>query len=221
MRVRFSKMQWVVVLGMFAFLSAPAMAQTAQERIDAAMTRSQQVGIPVSLLEIKVAEGRAKGVVLERIAIAVESRLRNLEQAKAILSRAATPVDATALSVGADALGAGVSDTVLEKIAASTGPDRRAVAIAVLTQLVMHGTAPDAALLQVKDALARGPQALANLAAQSAPRDHGPEAPNSRGAVGGNTGSSTTTRAPAPLPAPRAIGQPGSSSGVRGAGRGR
>jgi hypothetical protein len=39
------------------------------------IARSQQVGIPLSLLESKVAEGRAKGVAMDRIATAVESRL--------------------------------------------------------------------------------------------------------------------------------------------------
>src|SRR5262245_61434761 len=130
------------------------------------MTRSQQVGIPLSLLQSKIAEGRAKGVAMDRIATAVESRLRNLERAKVVMARVANDVDAAQLSVGADAISGGVSDAVLEKITASAGRDRRAVAVAVLTQLVLHGIAPEAALVQVKDALARGPQALANLAAQ-------------------------------------------------------
>jgi microcompartment protein CcmK/EutM len=203
---------------MVVILSAPAVAQTPQERIDKAMTRSQEVGIPISLLDSKVAEGKAKGVPLDRIATAVESRLRNLEQAKLVLSRAANDVDTAGLSVAADAIGAGVSEAVLEKIAASTGSDRRAIAIAVLTQLVLHGTAPDAALLQVRDAVARGPQALANLAAQSAAKDHSPETAKPRGAVGGNIESSTRDRVPPP--ASRPIGQSGSPSGIRG-GRGR
>ena len=218
MTIRVTKFQWIVTSAMMVILSAPAMAQTPQERIDKAMTRSQEVGIPISLLDSKVAEGKAKGVPLDRIATAVESRLRNLEQAKLVLSRAANDVDTAGLSVAADAIGAGVSEAVLEKIAASAGSDRRAIAIAVLTQLVLHGTAPDAALLQVKDAVARGPQALANLAAQSAAKDHSPETAKSRGAVGGNIESSRTDRVPPP--ASRPIGPPGSPSGIRG-GRGR
>src|SRR5262249_8167243 len=83
-----------------------------QERIDAAMTRSQQVGIPLSLLESKIAEGRAKGVAMDRIAMAVESRLRNLEQAKIVMARAVKEVDAAQISVGAHAIGAGVDECV-------------------------------------------------------------------------------------------------------------
>src|SRR5437867_11783128 len=86
------------------------------------------------------------------------------------MSRGAGNVNAAQLSVGADAIAAGASEAVLTQIATSASGDRRAVAVAALTQLVLHGIAPDAALLQVKDALAHGPQALATLAAQAGGR---------------------------------------------------
>ena len=213
MTVQVTKLQWIAVL---AILSVPAMAQTQQERIDAAMTRSQQVGIPVSLLESKIAEGRAKGVAMDRIATAVESRLRNLERAKVVMARVANDVDAAQLSVGADAISSGVSDAVLEKITASAGRDRRAVAVAVLTQLVLHGIAPEAALVQVKDALARGPQALANLAAQpGASGDH----PQGAGTNEGNRGTTGTPPASGSSPT-RPISPPTIPSSPRGLGRG-
>jgi hypothetical protein len=111
---------------------------------------------------------------MDRIAAAVESRLQGLEKAQTAMKRVAPDIDAAQLSVGADAISAGVSDAVLEKITGATGRERRAVAIAALTQLVANGTAPEAALLRVQDALSRGPQALANLAAQSVwPRQRG------------------------------------------------
>jgi len=215
MTIQLTKIQWIPVLALLAILSVPAAAQTPQERIDAAMTRSQQVGIPPSLLESKIAEGRAKGVALDRIALAVESRLRNLEQAKLIMSRVARDVDAPQLSVGADAIGSGVSEAVLEKITVSAGRDRRAVAVAALTQLVLHGIAPEAALLQVKDALVRGPQALANLAAQpGVPGDH-PQGTGTSEPSRGATGTSPTGG----TPASRQVGPPSIPS-PRGAGRG-
>ena len=204
--------QWMALMAALVILPAAVMAQTPEARIDTAMTRAEEAGIPASLLESKVAEGRAKGIPMDRIATAVESRLRDLEQARAAMKRGADDVDAAQLSVGADAIGAGVSEKVLEKIAASTGRDRRAVAVAALTQLVSQGIAPEAALLRVQDALARGPQALANLAAQS---HVGLQGTGSRGA---NPGAGTP---PASVPAPGQGNQPPVPPRGGSAGRGR
>jgi hypothetical protein len=216
MTIRVTRAQWIPALVVLAIVSIPAVAQTPQERIDAAMTRSQQVGIPVSLLESKIAEGRAKGVAMDRIATAVESRLRILEQAKVVMARVANDVDAAQLSVGADAISGGVSEAVLEKITASASRDRRAVAVAVLTQLVLHGIAPEPALVQVKDALARGPQALANLAAQPGMSgDH----PQGAGTHEGNRGTTGTSPAGGSSPT-RQISPPTIPSSPRGSGRG-
>ena len=143
-----------------------AVAQTTQERIDAAVSRARQAGIPVALLESKVAEGKAKGVSMDRIAAAVERREAALEKASQALGR---PDDGTAnLSVAADAVESGVSAAVLKATADAAPRDRRVVAIAALTELVRQGTLPEAALARVKDALKRGPEALANLPAQAA-----------------------------------------------------
>jgi microcompartment protein CcmK/EutM len=211
MKSQMTKIQWTTALVVLALIPATVMAQSPQERLDTAITHAQEAGIPVSLLQSKISEGRAKNIPMERIATAVENRLRNLEQAKIAMNRGATDVDAAQLSVGADAIGAGVSEAVLTQIATSASRDRRAVAVAALTQLVLHGTAPDVALLQVKDALAHGPQALANLAAQA-------------GAVGqggtpGNASAPRNGSSPASVPAqPHVSPVPPSA---RGAGRGR
>ncbi len=142
-----------------------AAAQDPAQRIEAARQRAAQAGIPVSLLNDKVAEGRAKNVPEERIAAAVVRRLASLERARAAMragSRppALTPAD---LSVGADALENGVDAAVLGRLAQAAPPASRAQAIAVLTQLVQRGVASEQALARVTAALAGGAEALRQL----------------------------------------------------------
>ncbi|HEX6133161.1 MAG TPA: hypothetical protein VFZ24_04220 [Longimicrobiales bacterium] len=152
-----------------ALLALPvgAMAQTPQERIDGARARALQAGIPISLIEAKIAEGRAKGVSLDRMAAAIERREAALEKAWAAMGRS-DDVQPAELGVAGDAIAAGVSEAVLAKLAEVSAGERRAVAIAALTQLVAAGHAPQAALDRVTEALARGGDALANLPAQAA-----------------------------------------------------
>lgn len=164
MKVQLMKIGMAIMVGM---LPVVALAQSPEERVDEALTRAEAAGIPVSILQSKIDEGNAKGIPMDRIAAAVEARLKGLEQARAAMTKGSGDVNAAELSIGADAIGAGVSAAFLEKIAATTGHDRRAVALAALTQLVSQGIEPEQALLRVQDALARGPQALANLASQS------------------------------------------------------
>jgi len=154
---------WLVALAALAMLPLALAAQSPEERIQQAMTRAGEVGIPVSLLESKMAEGRAKGVPMDRIATAIEARFQALERAREVMGRGAEDLDAAQISVGADALVAGVSEEVLQEIAATSGGERRAVAVAALTQLVLQGVVPQEALHRVQAALARGPAALANL----------------------------------------------------------
>ena len=216
MKIQTKGFQWIAGVTVLALLPIVAAAETPQERIDQAMARAKDAGIPIELLESKVAEGRAKGIAADRIATAVENRLHGLEQAKLIMTRGANDVDAAQLSVGADAISAGVGETVLEKIAASTGRDRRTVAVAALTQLVLHGMTPEAAFLRVKEALARGPQALANLAAQpGAAAEHKETV---RGAIPSTADDNRAARSPTPSPRP-ANAPPGPPVG-RGVGRG-
>jgi hypothetical protein len=185
-----------------------AAAQTPQERIDAALAKAKAAGIPVALLESKVAEGRAKGVTPERIAAAVERRQAALERANSVL-RGPRAVDADGLDVGADAVEQGISEAVLAAIADAAPRERRSVAIAALTELVARGRASQNALDQVRDAIKKGPEALANLPAQAAAADgrRGGGPPESRpGADRGRGG--TDAAPPAAVPAPGGSPQP-------------
>ena len=205
---------------------AVAQVQPPQDRINTALARARQVGVPVSLLESKIAEGRAKGVSLDRIAAAIERRESNLEHASQVLKGQQGTADAD-LSLAADALESGVSDAVLKAVSETAPRERRAVAIAALTQLVQMGHGSDVALAKVKDALKRGPEALLNLPAKEGPgrgRGHdpapAPDAGNGRGNSGGGgppasvpaPGHSTEPTKPAP-PARGRTDDPGRGRG--------
>jgi hypothetical protein len=181
------------------------LAQTApQKQVDAALARAKAAGIPAALLESKIAEGRAKGVPMDRIAAAIERREAALERASEAL-KGRPDVSSGDLSVAADAVESGVSAAVLKAIAGSAPRERRTVAIAALTELVKQGRTPEAALERVKDALKRGPDALANLPAQAAAGDHGRpdgQLPDAAGGRGGAQGP------PASVPAPGQATQP-------------
>lgn len=149
--------------------STAAAGAGADARLEAALETAVQAGIPVSLLERKIAEGKAKGVARERIAAAVEKRLEALVQARDAMTRAGLESTSEGeLSVAADAVQGGVSQTALATISREAPADRRTVAIAVLTDLVALGHASERAQARVQSALARGPEALANLRAESA-----------------------------------------------------
>ncbi len=148
--------------------STTAGTTSADAQVAATLETALDAGIPVSLLERKVAEGKAKGVPMERIAAAVEARLEALTSARDALQQAGlTSTTEGELSVAADAVQAGVSQTALAAISASAPQDRRSVALAVLAELVAQGRASSQAQAAVEAALARGPEALANLHAQS------------------------------------------------------
>ncbi len=180
----------IAILLAILLLAAPAGAQETDPVFADALMRASEAGIPVSLLESKIAEGRAKGVPLDRIQEAVARRTDALIKASAALQAAGIESpDAADMSVGADALQGGVSETVLTTIAATSPAERRTVAIAALGHLVAAGIVPDRALQQVEEALQKGPEALANLPVQA-------------GAVAGSV--------------PAAVGQPGAAGGVGG-----
>jgi hypothetical protein len=180
-------------------LTAPASAQTQppQDKISTALDRAREVGIPVALLESKIAEGKAKGVSMERIAAAVERREAALEKAHDALRGQAGADDS--LSGAADAVETGVSEAVLAAIAQSAPRERRNVAIAALTELVHQGHASEAALERVRQALRRGPEALANLPAEAAAHRGGP-GPSGQGAGGDSRAGQSGP--PAAVPAP-------------------
>lgn len=151
-------------------LSQPVHAQDPQQRIDTARRRAEAAGIPVALLDSKVAEGRAKGVPMDRIAVAVERRLASLSRAREAMAGAprTAPVSSADLSVGADAIEAGVEPGVLGRLTVAAPGNQRAVAIAVLTELVSGGVSSENALARVTAALARGPEALRRLPGEAA-----------------------------------------------------
>ena len=206
-------MRVVIAAAVLAFVAAaadPATAQTTEQRVNTALARARDAGIPVALLESKIAEGRAKGVPMERIAAAVERREAALERASQAL-HGRPDVGPPDLAVGADALESGVSDAVLRALADTAPKERRTVAIAVLTELVQMGHAPQAALDQVRDALKRGPDALVNLPAEASaaaggrrrgpPEGHGPD---DRGGGGdGHSGPPSGVPAPGKPPQPK------------------
>jgi hypothetical protein len=143
--------------------------QDAEARIQAAFQTALEAGIPVALLERKQAEGRAKGVSPERIAAAVEARLQGLTRAQAAFQRGRIEnVTEGDLALGADALQAGVSERALIEVNRQAPQERRAVATALLADLVVLGQVPDQALARVNAALRQGPDGLASLNAETA-----------------------------------------------------
>jgi len=196
----------VAITGLLTAGALPAFAQGgqgAQERIDAAMTRARSQGVPMSLLESKMAEGKAKGVALDRIAAAIERREASLERAAQAM-KGHEPITDADLSVGADAVDAGVSNAVLKAVTESAPRERRSAAIAALTELVERGTTPDAALARVREALKRGPDALAAVGSDRGEGSGGAGA--TRGGESGGRGAAAGP--PANVPAPGGTSQP-------------
>lgn len=149
--------------------SAAAQATAPQARIDAAMQTAVEAGIPASLLESKVSEGKAKGVAMERIAAAVEARLEGLTRAQNALQKAGVGAYSEGeLLVASEALSAGVSENALIAVTTKAPAERRAVATAVLTDLVRLGYDEGAASVRLDGALSSGPEALVNLRAEAA-----------------------------------------------------
>jgi hypothetical protein len=199
MRVRIAVAMMVLAWPGAGFVGAQV--QPPQDRINTALARAREVGIPEALLQSKIAEGKAKGVSLERIAVAVERREAALERASQALH--GQPDATTSLGVGADAIESGVSEAALTAVAENAPRDRRNVAIAVLTQLVQQGHVPADALERVRAALKRGPEALANLPAEAgaAGRRGGPPAEGGATSAAGR-GVGAEGGPPAGIPGP-------------------
>ena len=199
--------------------AANAQVQPPQDRINAALSRARGAGIPVALLESKMAEGKAKGIPLERIAAAIERREGALERASQALR--GDPGNAASLSVGADAIESGVNEAVLKAVAEDAPRDRRTVAIATLTQLVQQGDLPAAALAKVRNALKRGPDALTNLPSEgNNGRGRGSWNGQGQGNSGGRGGSESGPPAAVPSPGkpPQASKPDKSGNGNQGTG---
>ena len=147
---------------------AQSQARTPQARIDAAMSAAAEAKVPAELVKSKIAEGEAKRVPPDRIATAVEARVTSLVRASQTMKRAGTEAQNSGeLSVTADALDAGVSESALIRVTREAPAERRTVAIAVLADLVRLGNGSDRALTRVNGALT-STAALANLQAEVA-----------------------------------------------------
>ncbi|MEN8376129.1 MAG: hypothetical protein ABFS34_11825 [Gemmatimonadota bacterium] len=167
-------MRQLTILALAAVLAAgtPAVlvGQDPEDRVAAALQQAAEAGVPLSLLESKIAEGRAKGVPMARIATAVEQRLGALQQAQALMQVGDDPAQNVSdgdLSLGADALLAGVDGQAVSDVARNAPRERLGVAMAVLTQLVQMGVASQTALDRVTAALELGPGELMALPAQA------------------------------------------------------
>lgn len=167
------------VIAAAAVFGPVAAQQSPEQRIRATLEEARVAGLPVELLESKVAEGRAKNVALDRIAVVVEQRAAAMGRAQSVLRGAmgAEAVMAEDMAVAADAIQAGVSEAAVAQIARTSGGQRRTVALAALAQLVADGVVPEEALLRVRNAMARGNEALMNVTARGGrPEGAGPPA---------------------------------------------
>lgn len=162
----------MVGVAALVFCAAPLAAQEAGGQAEGqvaadAFARAEAAGIPTSLLESKLAEGKAKGVAMARIEAAIERRTDALIRASETFTEAGVQGASEAdLSVAADAIEGGVSAEVLQAVSTKAPRERRAVAIAALTHLVAEGVVDSEALVRVEAALDRGPDALADLTGQ-------------------------------------------------------
>ncbi|MGH7459297.1 MAG: hypothetical protein ACREKN_09515 [Longimicrobiaceae bacterium] len=186
----------IATLLLLLLLPLAASAQEAAERVERAYQRARAAGVPVELLEQKVLEGRAKRIPPARVAAAVERRLESLRWAQRVAGQSRVELDAGEFRVAADALEGGVGEAALGVILETAPKDRRAVAVAVLIQLVAMGEGVEVALRRVSAALERGPQALQNLPARAAAARRGAGPPAGVGPPAGTPGP------PAGVPGP-------------------
>lgn len=224
----------LALLAALVALPAAADGQDPQQRIDAARRRAEATGIPVALLDGKVAEGRAKGVPADRIATAVERRLASLSRAREAMASAprTAPVSAADLSVGADALEAGVEPAVLGRLTVAAPGNQRAQAIAVLTELVASGESSERALARVTSAMERGPEALRQLPGEAASERgrgqgqgqgsvNGPPGRGSNNGRGNNAGGRGRGQGGPPASVPGPAERPGRGKGRENPGKGK
>lgn len=156
-----------------ALASSVAAQESPAARIDAAKRSVAAAGVPASLLENRIAEGRAKGIPMERIATVVERRAAALVEARRGMAGAHDlgPAD---LGAGADAVEAGIDAQTLRSVISGARDQDRPVAIAVLTYLHRERGLPvDQALARVKAAIAKGPDALRTLPGKASAEGRG------------------------------------------------
>jgi hypothetical protein len=161
-------MRRILMIAAFGLLAPAALAgqtqadATAEARMQAAIDHALTVGVPASMLEAKIAEGRAKGVSMARIAAAVEHRAQVLTRVQTAFNARREAVSQSELTAAADAHERGVSVEKITELSAQAGNERSA-ALTVLADLVARGRAPEHALLRVQAALQGGASELARM----------------------------------------------------------
>jgi hypothetical protein len=215
------------------FLAAAVLAATplqaqlpasAAERIEAARTRVEQAGIPVELIENRIAEGRAKGAPEERVAQAAERRAEALARAQEAMSRSGRTLSGAEIAAGGDAVEAGVDAAALRAVIEAARAGEGPVALAVLAELTRQGMPVERAVEAVTRAMAEGrgvahlpEQALAARERRGPPEGAGPPAgaggpPAGVGGVPGGVPAGPPAGVPAPGQPP-ASGRPGGPPG--------
>lgn len=188
--------RWMALIAVLVLAPLHAAAQTPTQRIETVRARMAQLRIPVELIDSKVAEGRAKGVAMDRIAAAVERRGAGLATAQTALARPGRPADRAELAAGADAVDAGIDAGSIRAAAQAAPAGHGAIALAVLTQLHLQGVPVGRALEMVRRAAARGDQAVADLAQPGNGRGNSGNAPRA-----GNQGNGNGRGRPEGVPA--------------------
>lgn len=141
-----------------AFLRSPTAAAAQDPRlaarldsatrvqVEALVTSARGEGLPTEPLVQKALEGASKGAPGPRIVTAVESTFADLHRARAALGQ---PAAADEIVAAAAALRAGATPSMVSEM-------RRAVPLAVFTDLVAGGMAVDAAWRSVSELAERG-----------------------------------------------------------------
>jgi hypothetical protein len=211
----------LAALGLALASTSAAAQQGAAARIETAKRSIAAAGIPASLLETRIAEGRAKGIPLDRIAAVVERRAAALVEARRGMA-GARGLGAADLGAGADAVEAGIDADAIRSVIAGAREQDRPVAIAVLTYLHRERGLPvDQALARVRAAMAKGPDALRSLPAKAAAEGrHGPKdgVGEAARAGKGNHGGGPPAAVPGPGHRPGS-GKPDRPDGGPGGGR--
>jgi hypothetical protein len=149
-------------------LPSALLGQSPESRIQAARERIAEAGLAASLLDVRVAEGRAKGVSMERIAGAVERRADALVVAAGALRPISPTLPHSDVTAAADAVESGIPGTAIQEVARQARAEDRPVAISVLTYLHREASLPlDVAIRNVSAALQRGSDALRELPSRS------------------------------------------------------
>ena len=137
-----------------------AFAATALSELDSAtqaavaheLGRARTRGLPVQPLVAKVREGQIKRAAPGRIRLAVAALAARLDSARAALGPSSSPAE---LVAGADALSAGVDQSVLRAVRAAAGTRDLAAPLGALAQLVASGVPPRRATALIVELLQR------------------------------------------------------------------